>query len=52
MKPGNFSELAKQYQVSEQAVETLWQSLVSGNGSMASSATLSLVGLVNGWQAA
>lgn len=35
MKPGNVSELAKQYQVSEQAVETLWQSLVSGNGSMA-----------------
>ncbi len=35
MKPTNVSELAKQYQVSEQAVETLWQSLVSGNGSMA-----------------
>ncbi len=52
MKPGNFSELAKQYQVSEQAVETLWKSLVSGNGSMAQFSHPELGGLVNGWQAA
>ncbi len=35
MSPDKARQLAEQYQVSQQAVETLWQALVSGNGSMA-----------------
>ncbi len=52
MKPTNFKELANQYQVSEQAVETLWQALVSGNGSMLNSAIRISVVLANGWPVA